>query len=273
MRRSARDGCGTWVPGGEPPSRLTAIRATEGAVDDVEQAVVRMGARPEVVPVEEGGVGDGHGPTRPQPASARRPGGRGTHGVPRSSSKVTTPTSIGNRMPRPARRSTAVWRGAPSVRCRSPPMSPMVGRSMPSSTAPAHQRPQLVVPGGDRVVRAERRGLPVGLAASDGHPAPTSLPASTTPRSNASAAARQAAPVWGRGCDVAQLAQQVDELLHVAHEVATGEVLVEDVGQLLPRRPVPRRGREPRFGRSGLGCTAARRSDRLRRSESTSSRR
>ena len=62
--------------------------------------------------------------------------------------------------------------------------------------------------------------------------------AATTPRMSRSAA-RPGRLGRGRlGGQLADLAQQVDELLHVAHEVAAGDLLVLDhLGQLLPRRP------------------------------------
>src|SRR5439155_12410482 len=55
---------------------------------------------------------------------------------------------------------------------------------------------------------------------------------------------------------VAQLAEQVDELLHVAYEVTAGDVLVGDhVGQVVPRRPAVGEGEEPGVGRPGEGQT------------------
>ena len=68
------------------------------------------------------------------------------------------------------------------------------------------------------------------------------LDAATTPRWQASAAARAVRRGLGIGRDVADLAEQVDALLHVAHEVAAGHlVVVEHVGEVVARRPVVRR--------------------------------
>ena len=57
------------------------------------------------------------------------------------------------------------------------------------------------------------------------------------------------------GAATRDLAQQVDHLLHVADEVAAGElvVLVEDVGERVAARPGVHRVGEPGIGRPGLG--------------------
>ena len=64
------------------------------------------------------------------------------------------------------------------------------------------------------------------------------LEAATTPRKHASAASRAPGAGLGVGGDVAELAEQVDALLHVAHEVAAGHLVVlEHVGEGLTGRP------------------------------------
>ena len=86
----------------------------------------------------------------------------------------------------------------------------------------------------------------------------SSRPASTTPRRSPSAAARHRRRVSDSACHITQLAEQVDQLLHVAHEVAPGVVLVENVDEVLTRGPRPRRGREPGLGCARPGIRAAR---------------
>ena len=80
------------------------------------------------------------------------------------------------------------------------------------------------------------------------------LDAAITPRRHASAAARAVAAVAAFGDDVADLAQQVDRLLHVADEVAAGHLLVlEHVGEVLALHPRVDRGGEARVGAARLG--------------------
>ena len=83
----------------------------------------------------------------------------------------------------------------------------------------------------------------------------TTLEAAMTPRRHASAAARAVGGGGGVGCDVGDLAQQVDRLLDVADEVAAGHLLVlEDVGEVVAASP--RRGSrpvKPGIGPAGLG--------------------
>ena len=82
----------------------------------------------------------------------------------------------------------------------------------------------------------------------------TVLDAATTPRRHASAAARAVAAVSALGRDLGDLAQQVDDLLHVADEVAAGHLLVlEDVGEVVALHPRVDRGREAGIGPAGLG--------------------
>ena len=83
----------------------------------------------------------------------------------------------------------------------------------------------------------------------------TTLEAATTPRRQLVGRGRAPRPGLGLGRDHGDLAQQVHDLLHVADEVATGElvVLVEHVGERVAARPPVHRVGEPGIGGAGLG--------------------
>ena len=83
---------------------------------------------------------------------------------------------------------------------------------------------------------------------------PSTEEAATTPRKRRSAASRAAVAVAGLQAVIGELAEQVDQLLDVAHEVAARDLLVgDDLGQVLPRRPGVGQADESRD--QGGGCS------------------
>ena len=175
---------------------------------------------------------------RPQPAP-RRPGrracGTGRRRADRAAGTGSTGApGLARRPPRPRRRS-ARRRRRRAARPARPTARP--SRSSPAVTS----RPSTVGPSPASSVPSPRR--------RSSSPVPTADDAATTPRCRR----RRPAGRCGRGAvgrGVAELAQQVDELLHVADEVAARELLV--VEHVVERpRPPPTRGPARRSRRSG----------------------
>ena len=187
---------------------------------------------------------------------------------------------VGDRAPRrrrparrAARRSAA---GAPWT--RRPAAPPSVAQQVAAAHAHRAVRPPLEVGGERGVGRRRRRGRrgrrrprpsprPCGSSircirrdrrrTSPDLAATPTTESATTPR-NACSATSAARAARGRvGRDDGDLAGQVDELLHRAHEVATGQLLVaDDLGEPLAGDPAVRGGDEAGIGRAVLGEAA-----------------
>ncbi len=170
----------------------------------------------------------------------------------------------------------------PSVRHRSPPSRPTGGigaparrRALTSSCSSASERTS-TSPAGAGPVRPQASPLrtvirlrvphplvPVArrsscgaasVASSSSTTAVTVLDAATTPRNSRSAASAAARRVSACGATIGELAEQVDQLLHVAHEVAAGQLLrLDHLGEALTGRPGVGDGDERRVGRRGAG--------------------
>ena len=160
--------------------------------------------------------------------------------------------------------------GPPSVRHRSPPSSPSGGIGSParracSTTARASASVRTSTPS-SRSAPGAPQASPLRIVTASprrGSTVDATDDAATTPRSRARRPPGRAARRGGRrrGAASADLAQQVDQLLDVAHEVAAGEVLVvEHLVELLARRPGV--GERDEAGIGSRASTGARRGPR-----------
>ena len=156
-------------------------------------------------------------------AVARRPGARPT-------ARARSLVASGRKRTRRARRRRRRARPGRARRRRPRPR----GRAAPTVGLPHGSPGRITARRGRRDRRRARRG---------DHAAPARVGGGPGGRGGR-----------GVGRDVGDLAQQVDHLLHVAHEVAAGHLLVlEDVGEVVALGPRVDRGGEAGIGPAGLG--------------------
>ena len=242
-------GWGTCVP---PASRrrMPAAARARGVDLDLDPAVARMAPRHEVGAPEELAVRD-HDRSWPRP-SKQAPAvdlaptrATGDAGAPRRSGGVPSTTmftaSSWWRGPRRARRRRRVMASrrssvAPRRTTADADGAPEVARAR---RVELDQRSRVLADGvGDVRVGAAHQhvgGSRRGLSPRRATPHHTvATPAAMTPRWHAAAASRALRRVRSRRRDLADLAEEVDALLHVADEVAARDlVVVEDVGEVV----------------------------------------
>ena len=248
-------GAARGCPAGSRAARLQPLARTAGRASSTSSSPSPGWARGRDVPSAELlGVHRRHDPPPPPrragPRGGRRTSAAGRRRAPRRGRPAAaSPPSERSRSSSPgaAERAAQVAAEEPERRDR---LAWPAGPRSTTARASASERTTTPSPG-------QRPGRPPGLTLADRHPAPprrrpssSAELAATTPRNSASAAWRARAAVAADRRDVADLAQQVDELLHVADEVAAGELLVlEHVVEVA--RPPPTRGRGARSPGSG----------------------